>query len=77
MEDKLEEWRRTVLDDGLRVSIAKTEYMRFGGDDNNGDVRLLHKKLARTGEFFVIVKRDLDREITHKVCCVIRKVERT
>ena len=71
VEEKLEEWRRTMEDRGLKISRKKTEYLRLK-DSENGEVRLQGEKLKRVEKFKYLgssVSEDgeLGAEITHRI----------
>ena len=75
VEKKLEEWRRTMEDRGLKINRKKTVYLRFNVDGNlvgNSDINLQGQNLERVNTFKYIgatlaENGDLDAEMTHRI----------
>lgn len=52
MVDKtLEEWRKAMEDGGLRISRQKMQYLWFGGNCKEGEIRVSVQSLKRVKEF--------------------------
>ena len=74
VEKKLEEWRRTMEDRGLKINRKKTVYMRFKGDgnlDGNSDINLQGPNLEQLNIKYLgatlAEHGDLDAEMTHRI----------
>ena len=74
VENKLEEWRRTMEDRGLKINRKKTVYLRFNVDrnldDGNSDVNIQGENLERVNTFKYLgatlaENGNLDAEMTH------------
>ena len=77
VEKKLEEWRRSMEDRGLKINIKKTVYLRFNVDrdldDGNSDVNIQgENNFERVNTFKYLgatlaENGDLDAEMTHRI----------
>ena len=77
VDNKLEEWRRDMVDRWLKISRKKTVYLRFnvhvdGNLDGNSDISLQGQNLERVNTFKYLgatlaVIGDLDAEMTHRI----------
>jgi len=70
LERKVESWRKSLEDRGLKISRKKTEYLEFNGG-GNGEVMLQEERLNKVKSYKYLGSTvtgfgDLDSEITHK-----------
>ena len=69
VEERLERWRRTLEDRGMRISRKKTEYLCVGGreeEEDEGELKMQGEKVPRVTEFRYLgstVQADGDSEI--------------
>ena len=70
MEDKLEQWRVTFEDRGLKISRKKMEYMSFN-ESQNCEMRIQEMKLKSVDKFKPGLRgngdRNLDEELAHRI----------
>ncbi|XP_068250220.1 uncharacterized protein [Palaemon carinicauda] len=71
VEEKLEEWRREMVNRGLNISRKKTEYLSLKNGEN-GEVSLLGERLKRVVNLrylgsTVAEDGDLGAEISHRI----------
>ena len=74
VQDQLEAWRRSLEDNGVKVSREKTEYLRMqAGDGDEGKIELRGVKLKKVREFRYlgstlqedgVTSREVERRIT-------------